>query len=105
MELCGNTVAAKFANGEYRLSFHCHDRMDERGISEDDIVNACTTGKPIELQNHGRDDKVLMEGTTCCGKTFYAVVAVCQPSVHVVTVCWFKDSIWADVPGLRKRKM
>ncbi len=98
------TIKEKFSKGNFITSIHCIDRMDERGISIFDLEAVVNSGDIIEEQHHGRDPKVIIQGKAQNGEDCYAVIALSEPNLTVVTVCWFLDDVWADVHGLKKRK-
>lgn len=97
-------IRDKFSKEKFITSIHCIDRMDERGISICDLEATISSGVIIEKQQHSRDPKVIVQGKAQNGEDCYAVIALSEPNLTVVTVCWFSDDIWTDVKGLKKRK-
>lgn len=97
-------IRTQFQKGMYRIGRHCHDKMSERGIREDDIVKACLEGTVIDRQSHGRDEKLLFQSTDVNGELFYCVVAVSNPQAYVITACRFSQDVWVEADGVMKRR-
>lgn len=85
----------------YLISKHAHQRMGQRCVSEEELAKCLSQGVELETQDHGRDIKVLLQGTDSNGKGFYIVAALSYPRPVVVTVCRFRDEAWEEL-DLRK---
>lgn len=55
----------------YIISRHAHQRMGERDIAEEDVARCAAEGQVLEVQDHGRDVKVLVQGVDGEGREFY----------------------------------
>jgi hypothetical protein len=97
-------IRERFSNEEYRLLMHCHERMDQRMISETDIRRAGENGQVIEVQSDARGPRVLVMGKNSDGRDFYMVIALTRPNVTVITVCLFWEHVWEEVDALWRRR-
>lgn len=88
-----NTITS-VQNGEYRISNHAFDRMNEREIDIENIETSVTNGKIIESQydNIYKNYKFLFQEFKTL-PTFYSVVANSGLPV-IVTVCLIDWNIW-----------
>lgn len=88
--------------GNYIITFHAHRRMDERGISTDDLVNLILDGTIIEEYPDSKPcPSALVAGNSgwrCC----HAVVALCENHMRIVTVYWPEDGEWINHITRRK---
>lgn len=92
-------------NKSYVISRHAFARMGQNGISADEVEFCARTGEPIEVQFHGRDPKMLVQGVDDNGQQFYLVAALRYPEPPViVTVCRFAGDAWNDLGRLKTRK-
>ena len=86
----------------YIITFHAHGRMDERGISTEDLVNLILDGRVIEDYPDSKPcPSALIAGIAgwrCC----HAVVALCENHLRIVTVYWPEDGEWTN--NMTKRK-
>lgn len=90
----------------YTISTHAFQRMGERAITEEDIVQCAAQAditRILETQYHGRDPKIVVQGVDSEGKEFYMVVASADPPV-VITVCRFIDEVWQELGQCRIRR-
>jgi len=78
--------------------------MGERNIAEDEVARCAAEGKVLEVQHHGRDVKVLVEGVDGEGRKFYLVAALSFPRPVIVTVCRFREEAWEDLGPFKKRR-
>ena len=80
----------------YIITFHAHRRMDERGISTEDLVNLILDGSIIEGYPDSRPCPSALiagrAGRRCC----HAVVALCENHLRIITVYWPEDGEWKD---------
>jgi hypothetical protein len=86
----------------YIITFHAHIRMDERGISTEDLVNLILDGRVIEDYPDSKPcPSALIAGIArwrCC----HDVVALCENHLRIVTVYWPEDGEWTN--NMTKRK-
>lgn len=80
----------------YIITFHAHRRMDERGISTDDLVKLILNGSIIEDYPDSKPcHSALIAGIV--GRRYcHAVVALCENHLRVVTVYWPEDEKWTE---------
>lgn len=90
--------------GQLYYSPHSIARMAERYIDREKVKACILTGKLIELQDHGRDIKVVIQKSTSETPEFYVVVAACYPRPHVITVCRTMEEVWECIGGVLKRR-
>jgi hypothetical protein len=80
----------------YIITFHAHRRMDERGISTEDLVNLILDGSIIEDYPDSKPCPSALiagcAGRRCC----HAMVALCMNHLRIVTVYWPEDGEWTD---------
>lgn len=80
----------------YIITFHAHRRMDERGISTDELINLILKGRIIEEYPDSKPCPSALiagiAGERCC----HAVVALCENHVRIVTVYWPEDGKWIN---------
>lgn len=80
----------------YIITFHAHRRMDERGISTEELVNLILNGRIIEEYPDSKPcPSALIAGIAdrrCC----HAVVALCENHMRIVTVYWPEDGKWIN---------
>ncbi|TDA68586.1 MAG: DUF4258 domain-containing protein [Clostridia bacterium] len=89
----------------YIISKHAHQRMGERDIAEQDVARCAARGEVLEIQDHGRDVKVLVRGVDSEGREFYVVAALRFPDPPViVTVARFREEAWNDLGPFKKRR-
>jgi len=88
----------------YIISGHARQRMGERDVAEEDLARCAAEGKVLEVQDHGRDIKVLVQGVDGDGRAFYVVAALKYPRPVIVTVCRFREEAWEDLGPFKKRK-
>lgn len=88
----------------YIISGHARQRMGERDIAEEDLARCAAEGEVLEVQDHGRDVKVLVRGVDGEGCAFYIVAALAYPRPVIVTVCRFREEAWEDLGPFKRRK-
>jgi hypothetical protein len=75
-------------SNEYTFSFHAIERMNEKRITENQVLTMLSYGKVIEVHNNFEDEIcVLMRGKVA-GKWCNAVVAL---RTKRVVSCWWND--------------
>lgn len=97
-------LQGQVAQRKYLLSRHASQRMDQRGVLIQHVLQAIKDGKVLERQTHQGDVKLLLEGQDDEGTPFYVVVALSVPLPIIVTVCRFHDEVWEDVGSGRRRR-
>lgn len=90
--------------GHLRYSIHAKDRMIERQIEDNKIVECIINGKIIEIQAQFDDIHVLFQEATDKEPEIYVVVAAAYPYPLVVTVCRTMDEVWEAYNGILKRR-
>jgi hypothetical protein len=86
----------------YILTFHAHRRMDERGISTDDLVNLILDGSIIEDYPDSKPcPSALITGIVGL-RYCHAVVALCKNHLRIITVYWPEDGEWINQITRRK---
>lgn len=89
---------------QYALTDHAMRRMEERDISEQELRDGIGNhGRVIEIQNHGWDTKMVVQGCRSNGEPFYALITDTIPC-QVVTVCNFDEDVWEQCGGGMRRK-
>jgi hypothetical protein len=78
--------------------------MTERCIGKEKVKACIISGKLVEIQNQGRDIKVVIQEPTDELPEFYVVVAACYPRPHVITVCRTREEVWECIGGVLKRR-
>lgn len=85
-------------------SKHAKDRMEERKIEDEKVVECILYGKIIELQPQFKDVHVLFQEATENKPEIYVVVAAAYPYPLVITVCRTIDEVWDYYNGYLKRR-
>jgi hypothetical protein len=97
-------IADLIRKRKYRLTVHAQKRMDQRGITLDELKEIFMNGAIVEEYP---DDKpypsCLIMGRIRGGFPLYAVVGV-EKIIHVITVHWLDPSKWLDPKTRRERK-
>ncbi|MCT8975110.1 DUF4258 domain-containing protein [Clostridium sp. CX1] len=98
-------IRQKVSEGYYVVSTHAHNRMAERRIPEEKVIECITEGKSIEVQigKEINDFKVLFQEGNKEKPEVYTVVADRERPV-IVTVCRTKDEVWECVGNVLKRR-
>lgn len=104
-EMAEKNIRQKVSDGFYLVSSHALDRMAERKISEEKVIECITDGKNIEVQigKEANDLKVLFQEENKEKPEIYTVVADRNKPV-IVTVCRTKDEVWECVDNILKRR-
>lgn len=98
-------IRQKVYEGYYIVSKHAHDRMRERRIPEEKVIECITEGKNIEVQigKEANDFKILFQEGNEEKPEVYTVVADRERPV-IVTVCRTKEEVWECVDNVLKRR-
>lgn len=86
----------------YIITFHAHKRMDERGISTDDLVNLILDGCIIEDYPDSEPCPSALIAGIAGWRHCHAVIALCENHLRIVTVYWPEDEEWIDHMTRRK---
>lgn len=85
------------------ITKHGRTRMEERGISTDDVVNGINTGEIIKQYE---DDKplpsCLVLGKSCTGKMIHLVLSHDDDFIYLIKAYYPDMQIWSE--DFRKRK-
>lgn len=104
-KMAENNIRKKVTDGYYVVSKHAHDRMAERRVTLEKVINCITEGENIEVQigNEIDDLKVLFQEGNKDKPEVYTVVADRDVPV-IVTVCRTKDEVWECIGNVLKRR-
>lgn len=87
------------------ITKHGKDRMEERGISVDDVVQGIATGKIIKQYE---DDKplpsCLVLGESQLGRMFHVVISHDDEFIYLITAYYPDPEIWSDDFETRKER-
>lgn len=86
------------------FSDHARQRMIERSIEKEQIVECILRGKVIELQTQFKDVHVLFQEPTTGKPEIYVIVAAAYPFPLVVSVCRTEEEVWEYRDGYLKRR-
>lgn len=90
--------------GLYRLTLHAQKRMDQRGITLEDLKDVLCHGQIIEEYPHNQPyPSCLMMGRVHGGFPLYVVCSL-EKKVHIITVHWMDPLKWLDPKTRRERK-
>ena len=100
-----NNIRQKVKDGYYAVSMHAINRMAERKISIEKVIECIKKGENIEVQigKDSNDLKVLFQEASEDKPDVYTVVADREKPV-IVTVCRTKDEVWEQVDNVLKRR-
>ena len=85
----------------YITTLHARSRMDQRGISTEDLVNLITDGEIIEEYPDSEPCPSVLVTGFVAGYHCHAVVALCKNHLRIITVSWPSEDEWIDY---RKRR-
>lgn len=90
--------------GRYRITLHAQKRMDQRGITLEELKDVIYHGEVIEEYPEDRPyPSCLIMGRVRGGFPLYVVCAV-EKKVHVVTAHWLDPAKWLDPETRREKK-
>ncbi|MFW0892651.1 DUF4258 domain-containing protein [Clostridium perfringens] len=98
-------IRKKVSEGKYFMSSHALNRMSEREIPEDKVIECIINGKNIEAQigKEINDFKILFQEGNKEKPEVYTVVADRDIPV-IVTVCRTNSEVWECVDSILKRR-
>lgn len=104
-EMAENNIRKKVSEGNYIITTHAHERMAERKITEEKVIECITNGVNIETQIGKKinDFKILFQEGSKEKPEIYTVVADREKPV-IVTVCRTKNEVWECVNNVLKRR-
>jgi len=78
----------KVALGEYELTGHAKQEMEQDGFTIFDVKSAVFSGRIVSVQRHGRvRRKHVIQGTACDGRALQAVCRVTESGrLRIITV-------------------
>lgn len=104
-KMAEDNIRKKVNDGIYVVSYHAQQRMAEREVEIEKVIECILEGKRIEDQigSELNDFKVLFQEGNSNKPEIYTVVADKDKPV-IVTVCRTKDEVWECVGNLLKRR-
>ena len=101
----GQLVRSCALQGKIRFTHHALERMDERLVEADAVVDAIASGHEIEVQpatNVDPDIRVLFQEAG--GVSFYVVTICRNMTCWVLSVCLTEAESWEVVQGVLRRQ-
>jgi hypothetical protein len=104
-QLAEKLIRARVNEGYFDVSPHALQRMAEREIDIEKVLECILQGQTIEFQrDRATDDiKVLFQEATEKTPEIYVVVVALDTPL-VITVCRTKDEVWECVANVLKRR-
>lgn len=104
-QLADKYIRKKVSEGEYDFTKHAMDRMSERKIDIEKVLDCILRGKTIEVQSDKKtnDIKVLFQEATDGRPEVYVVVASIETPL-IITVCRTKKEVWECVDNVLQRR-
>jgi len=104
-QLAEKMIRKKVSEGEYDFTAHAMDRMSERKIDIEKVVDCILIGKAIEFQPDKKtnDIKVLFQEATGERPEVYVVVAAIETPL-IITVCRTEKEVWECVDNVLQRR-
>ncbi len=81
------------------LTSHMHQRMEERNITENDIVHALNNCEVVESYE---GQKYLVLGMTINGKALHIVCSIAYDMLSLITTYWPDEAHW--YPDFKRRR-
>ena len=101
----GQLVRSFAVQGKIRFTLHALERMDERRVEADAVVDAIASGHEIEVQpatDMDPDIRVLFQEAD--GVSFYVVTICRNMTCLVLSVCLTEEESWEVVQGVLRRR-
>lgn len=90
--------------GHYRLTMHALKRMDQRGITLEELKDILYHGDVLEEYPEDKPHhSCLIMGQIRGGFPLYVVCGV-EENVHIITVHWLDPDKWLDPKTRREKK-
>ncbi|CEI72515.1 DUF4258 domain-containing protein [Romboutsia hominis] len=104
--LAEKIIRKNFEEGNYEITTHAFERMNERMIDIDDVERCVVQGETIEFQKDidTKDIKVLFQEDTEDIPEFYVVVKASYDMPSIVTVCRTDSEVWECIDNVLRRK-
>jgi hypothetical protein len=104
-QLAEKIIRKRISDGEFDVTNHALERMAEREIDIEKVLECILEGKKIEIQEDKRtnDIKVLFQEATDKTPEIYVVVAALDTPL-IITVCRTKDEVWESVNNVLRRR-
>ncbi|EKQ55446.1 MULTISPECIES: DUF4258 domain-containing protein [unclassified Clostridium] len=104
-QLAEKMIRKRVSEGDFDFTNHAIERMSEREIDIDKVLECIIKGKTIEFQTDKRtnDIKVLFQEATDKSPEVYTVVAALETPL-IITVCKTKDEAWECIDNVLKRR-
>ena len=98
-------IRKKVREGNFDLTKHALERMTEREIEIESVLECILDGKVIEFQKDRKtqDLKVLFQENSDGKAGIYTVVAALDTPL-IITVCKTKEEVWAWIDDILKRR-
>src|SRR5690554_3515417 len=97
-------IRAFAQKNKIHFSEHALQKMGERKIKRQIVLEAILNGVVIEQQDHGRDVKIIFQESISDIPKCYVIVAAAPDIPVVVTVCRTKNEVWEYINGRLKRR-
>jgi len=104
-QLAEKLIRKRISEGRYDVSAHAHQRMAERQIDIEKVLECILYGQTIEFQRDRITDdiKVLFQEATDKTPEIYVVVVALDTPL-IITACRTKDEAWECVDSVLKRR-
>lgn len=104
-QLAEKIIRKKVSQGNFDFSRHALERMAEREIEYDKVIDCIIDGKAIDFQNNkgAGDIKVLFQEATDKEPEIYTVVAASETPV-IITVCRTDKEVWKCIDNVLMRR-
>lgn len=98
-------IRKKVSEGDFDITQHALERIAEREIAIDKVLDCIITGKTIEFQIDRRtnDIKVLFQEAADKKPEVYTVVAALDTPL-IITVCRTKEEVWECINNVLRRR-
>ena len=101
----GQLVRSCALQGNVRFTAHALERMDERQVVADEVLDAIRNGNEIEIQRSAAEDQDIRVLFQEAGGVSFYVVTVCRKlTCLVVSVCLTREESWDVVQGVLRRR-
>ncbi len=104
-QLVEKLIRKKVSEDCFYVSAHAHQRMAERQIDIEKVLECILKGKTIEFQkDRATDDiKVLFQEATDKMPEIYVVVAALDTPL-IITACRTRDEAWESIDSVLRRR-
>lgn len=104
-QLAEKLIRKRISEDRFDVSAHAHQRMAERQIDIEKVLECILKGQTIEFQkDRATDDiKVLFQEATDKTPGIYVVVAALDTPL-IITACRAKDEAWECVDSVLRRR-